>query len=96
MAKVLLLFRPKLPSAKSNHRKFLQLFPSAMSQFDLSAYDLVLALPRQLPKECEPNRASAYLLLSFAYALCLDLQAQYLQDAGLNKGLKGKYAQYVA
>ena len=37
-------FIQKLPTSKSNHRKFLQLFPIAIEQFDLSKYDLIIIL----------------------------------------------------
>ncbi len=89
-------FVQKLPTAKSNHRKFLQLFPSAMSQFDLSEYDLVFSSSSSIAKgvRTKPEQLHiCYCHSPMRYAW--DLQAQYLQDAGLHKGLKGKYAQYV-
>ena len=39
-----------LPTAKSNHRKFLPLFPMAVEQFDLSEYDLILSSSASVAK----------------------------------------------
>jgi hypothetical protein len=35
-------FIQKIPTASKNHRKFLQLFPYAIEQLDLSKYELIV------------------------------------------------------
>jgi glycosyltransferase involved in cell wall biosynthesis len=89
-------FIQKLPTAKQNHRKFLQLFPLAIKQFDLRQYDLVFSSSSSIAKGIMTKKGQlhiCYCHTPMRYAW--DLQDQYLQDAGLNSGLKLIYAKYV-
>src|ERR1035441_982945 len=43
-------FIQKLPLARTQHRKYLPLFPLAIEQFDLNAYDLVLSSSHAVAK----------------------------------------------
>ena len=89
-------FIQQLPTAKQNHRKFLQLFPLAIEQFDLSRYDLIISSSSSVAKGIRRNKKQLHICYCHSpMRYVWDLQEQYLQDAGLNKGLKGLYAKYV-
>jgi glycosyltransferase involved in cell wall biosynthesis len=89
-------FIQKLPTAKSNHRKFLQLFPYAIEQFDLSEYDLVLSSSSSIAKGVVTRKNQLHICYCHSpMRYAWNLQEQYLKDLGLNKGLKGIYAKYV-
>jgi glycosyltransferase involved in cell wall biosynthesis len=89
-------FIQNLPTAKSNHRKFLQLFPYAIEQFDLSEYDLVLSSSSSIAKGVQTRKNQLHVCYCHSpMRYAWDLQEQYLKDSGLNKGLKGIYAKYV-
>src|SRR5690606_22603279 len=49
-------FIQNLPTAKSNHRKFLQFFPFAVEQFNLESYDLVLSSSASIAKGALTNQ----------------------------------------
>jgi glycosyltransferase involved in cell wall biosynthesis len=89
-------FIQNLPTAKSNHRKFLQLFPYAIEQFDLSEYDLVFSSSSSIAKGVQTRKNQLHVCYCHSpMRYAWDLQEQYLKDSGLNKGLKGIYAKYV-
>jgi len=89
-------FIQQLPTAKQNHRKFLQLFPLAIEQFDLSRYDLIISSSSSVAKGIRRNKKQLHICYCHSpMRYVWDLKEQYLQDAGLNKGLKGLYAKYV-
>jgi glycosyltransferase involved in cell wall biosynthesis len=89
-------FIQNLPTAKFNHRKFLQLFPYAIEQFDLSEYDLVLSSSSSIAKGVVTRKNQLHICYCHSpMRYAWDLQEQYLKDLGLNKGLKGIYAKYV-
>jgi glycosyltransferase involved in cell wall biosynthesis len=93
--KVYTSFIQKLPTAKSNHRKFLELFPKAVEQFDLTNYDLVVSSSASIAKGVLTNANQvhiSYMHSPMRYAW--DLYFQYLREAKL-KGIKGWYAKRV-
>jgi len=72
-------FIQKLPTAKSNHRKFLQLFPLAIEQFDLSSYDLIISSSASIGKGVITN--SNQLHISYIHSpmrYAWDLYHQYI------------------
>ena len=89
-------FIQNLPTAKNNHRKFLQLFPSAIEQFDLSEYELIFSSSSSIAKGVRTNKNQLHICYCHSpMRYAWDLQEQYLKDSGLDKGLKGMYAKYV-
>jgi len=54
-------FIQKLPTAKSNHRKFLQLFPYAIEQFNLQDYDLILSSSASISKGVLTNQNQLHI-----------------------------------
>lgn len=88
-------FIQKLPTAKSNHRKFLQLFPKAIEQFDLTDYDLIISSSASVAKGVLTHADQThicYMHSPMRYAW--DLYFQYLREAKL-RGIKGWYAKHV-
>ena len=88
-------FIQNLPTAGSNHRKFLELFPKAIEQFDLTDYDLVISSSSSIAKGVltSANQVHiSYIHSPMRYAW--DLYFQYLKESNLN-GIKGWYAKKV-
>lgn len=89
-------FIQKLPTAKKNHRKFLQLFPYAIESLNVSDYDLVISSSSSIAKGVLTNQNQLHICychspMRYAWNLYFD----YLKSKGLNKGIKGAYAKYV-
>ena len=89
-------FIQKLPFVKRNHRKYLQFFPYAIEQFDLRKYDLVLSSSSSIAKGVLTNSNQLHICYCHSpIRYSWDLYHQYLEEANLNKGIKGIYAKYV-
>lgn len=94
--KVKTSFIQKFPTVKKNHRKFLQLFPIAIEQFDLSDYDLIISSSSAVAKGIKVKKEQLHICYCHSpMRYAWDLREQYLEDAGLTKGLKGLYAKFV-
>lgn len=88
-------FIQNLPTSKSNHRKFLQLFPYAVEQFNLEQYDLVLSSSASVAKGVLTNQNQLHICYCHSpMRYAWDLYHQYLKELNY-KGLKKIYAQYV-
>ncbi len=82
-------FIQRLPFARRRFRGYLPLMPLAVEQMDVSAYDLVLSSNHAVAKGVitGPDQLHVcYVHSPIRYAW--DLQHQYLQEAGLTRGLK--------
>ncbi|MDE1166980.1 MAG: glycosyltransferase family 4 protein [Pseudomonas sp.] len=89
-------FIQHLPQARTRYQKYLPLMPLAIEQLDLSAYELVISSSHAVAKGVltGPNQLHvSYVHSPIRYAW--DLQHQYLNEAGLSKGLKSKVARMV-
>ncbi|SEC48965.1 Glycosyltransferase involved in cell wall bisynthesis [Tenacibaculum sp. MAR_2009_124] len=89
-------FIQKLPTAKKNHRKFLQLFPLAIEGFDLSEYDVIISSSSAVAKGVLTNQNQLHICychspMRYAWNLYFD----YLKSKSLMRGVKGWYAKYV-
>lgn len=83
-------FIQNLPWAKEAFRQYLALMPLAVEQFDLSGYDLVISSSHAVAKGALTRADQlhiSYVHTPIRYAW--DLQQQYLQQAGLTRGIKG-------
>ena len=88
-------FIQHLPTAKSNHRKFLQLFPYAIEQFDLSKYDLIISSSSSIAKGVLTHQNQLHICYCHSpMRYAWDLYNEYLKTSGLG-GLRGMYARYV-
>ena len=82
-------FVQNLPGGKTRYRSYFPLMPLAVEQFDLSAYDLVVSSSYSFAKGVltgPDQRHLCYCHSPIRYAW--DMQHQYLEQAGLTKGLK--------
>lgn len=89
-------FLQKIPGVKKSYRRYLQLMPLAIEQFDLRGYDLVISSSYAVAKGVitSPDQIHVcYCHSPIRYAW--DMQFQYLEESNLSKGLKSIYARYV-
>lgn len=89
-------FLQKMPFIKTKHRHYLPLMPLAIEQFDLSAYDVVISSSHAVAKGIltGPDQLHiCYCHSPIRYAW--DMQHQYLQESGANRGLKSWIIRYL-
>ncbi|ALE00231.1 glycosyltransferase family 4 protein [Pseudomonas syringae] len=89
-------FIQKLPGARKHYARYLPLMPLAIEQLDLSGYDLIISSSHAVAKGvlCGPDQLHiSYVHSPIRYAW--DLQHQYLQESGMNKGIKGGLARLI-
>ena len=89
-------FIQRLPLARTKFRNYLQLMPIAVEQFDLAGYDLVLSSHHAVAKGVitGPDQVHvSYVHSPMRYAW--DLQAQYLHESGLERGVKSLYVRWL-
>jgi len=85
----------KLPFAKKHFRNYFPMFPIAVESHDLRGYDLVLSSSHMVAKGLIVNQEQLHIC--YCHSPCRyawDLYHQYLQEAGLNSGIKGFLAQF--
>lgn len=88
-------FIQHLPFAEKSFRNYLPLFPLAVESHDLREYDIVISSSHLvskgvLVKEDQLHVCYCHSPCRFAW----DLYHQYLEEAGLQRGIKGRLAQY--
>lgn len=89
-------FIQRLPFGKTKYRSYLPLFPFAIESLDLGDYDLVISSSSSVAKGVltRPNQLHiSYVYSPIRYAW--DLYYQYINESGLNKGIKGFIARWV-
>lgn len=89
-------FIQSLPKARTKYRAYLPLMPLAVEQFDLSTYDLIISSSHAVAKGVitGPDQLHiCYCHSPIRYAW--DMQSQYLEEAGLAKGLKSWVARVL-
>jgi glycosyltransferase involved in cell wall biosynthesis len=89
-------FIQRLPFARKRFRMYLGLMPLAIESLDLSGYDLVVSSSHAVAKGAITGPGTlhlAYVHSPMRYAW--DLQAQYLRESDLERGLKGGYARWL-
>ncbi len=83
-------FINKLPFAKRKHRAYLPLMPLAIEQFDLSAYDVIISDSHAIAKGVLTGPDQLHINYTFTpIRYAWDMHHAYLQQANLDKGLKG-------
>ncbi len=84
-------FIQRLPFARTAFRRYLPLFPRAIEQFDLSAYDLVISSSHAVAKGARTTPAQLHICYCYTpMRYAWDLQDQYLSQVGLDKGVRGR------
>jgi glycosyltransferase involved in cell wall biosynthesis len=89
-------FIQRLPFARRVFRNYLGLMPLAVEQLKLGEYDLVISSSHAVAKGVltGPGQVHvSYVHSPMRYAW--DLQAEYLQQGRLERGLKGAYARWL-
>lgn len=89
-------FIQNLPFSKRLYRSYLPLMPLAIEQLDLSQYDIVISSSHAVAKGVitGPDQVHiSYVHSPIRYAW--DLQHQYLEEAGLKKGIKSILAKLI-
>ncbi|MCS6920638.1 MAG: glycosyltransferase, partial [Elioraea sp.] len=89
-------FIQRLPFARRRFRNYLGLMPLAIESLDLAGYDLVLSSSHAVAKGAITGPGTvhiAYVHSPMRYAW--DLQAQYLRESGLERGIRGAYARWL-
>lgn len=83
-------FIQHLPFARRKYRSYLPLMPLAVERFDLRQYDLIISSSHAVAKGVKTSSSQlhvCYCHTPMRYAW--DLREQYLNETGLNRGLKG-------
>ena len=89
-------FIQKLPFARKRYRNYLPLTPLAIEQFDLRPYDVVISQNYVVAKGVLTTGRQlhiSYVCTPIRYAW--DLYHQYLEESGLQRGLKAKLARLI-
>jgi len=89
-------FIQKLPFARTRHRQYLPLMPLAIEQLDVSEYDVVisssyLAAKGVITRPDQLHICYCHSPVRFAW----DLQHQYLNEAGLTRGIRSLLARAI-
>ncbi|HCU56840.1 MAG TPA: glycosyl transferase [Anaerolineaceae bacterium] len=83
-------FINKLPFAKRKHRAYLPLMPLAIEQFDLSDYDVIISDSHAVAKGVLTGPDQLHINYTFTpIRYAWDMHHAYIQQANLDKGLKG-------
>jgi glycosyltransferase involved in cell wall biosynthesis len=89
-------FLQQLPRARTHYRSYLPLMPLAVEQFDLSGYDLVISSSHAVAKGVLTGPDQLHVCMCYSpIRYAWDLQHQYLEEAGLEHGLKGAAARLL-
>lgn len=89
-------FIQRLPGAVRRYRNYLPLMPLAIEQFDLSGYDLLISSSHAVAKGALTTHEQlhlSYVHTPIRYAW--EMQAEYLTQAGMSRGLRGYLARAV-
>lgn len=79
----------KLPGAKKYYRSYLPLMPLCIEQFDLSSYDLILSSSHAVAKGVITGPRQLHICLCHSpIRYGWDLTHEYLNESGLNRGVK--------
>ncbi len=87
--KVIPSFIDRLPASHKKHRSYIPLYPLAIEQFDLSAYDVIVSFSYAvahgvLPQPDQLHLSFIYTPLRYAW----HYYHQFIQTSGLKSGLK--------
>jgi len=89
-------FLQGLPFARQSFRKYFSLMPLAVEQFDLSSYDLVISSSHSVAKGVITGPDQLHICVCYSpMRYAWDLQNQYLQESGLDRGILGWPARWL-
>jgi glycosyltransferase involved in cell wall biosynthesis len=88
-------FIHRLPFSKSKYRNYFPLFPIAIEQFDMSGFDLIISSSYAVAKGVITGPEQTHVSYCHSPArYAWDLQAQYLKESNMERGLKSNIARY--
>jgi glycosyltransferase involved in cell wall biosynthesis len=94
--KVSTSFIQSLPFAKKKYRSYLPFMPVAIEQFDLSNYDLIISSSHAVAKGVLTHANQLHVCYCYTpMRYAWDLYHQYLNEANLDKGLKGAITRMI-
>ena len=83
-------FIQTLPFARTKFRQYLLLMPLAVEQFDLSSYDLIISSSHAVAKGVLTGPDQLHICMCYSpIRYAWDLQHIYLNQSGLDTGIKG-------
>jgi glycosyltransferase involved in cell wall biosynthesis len=89
-------FFQHLPFARHSFRKYFPLMPLAVEQFDLSPYDLVISSSHAVAKGVITGPDQLHICVCYSpMRYAWDLQHQYLQESGFDRGIFGWPARWL-
>ncbi len=94
--KVTTSFLQCLPLVRTKYRSYLPLMPYAIESLDISGYDLVISVSHAVAKGVKTRPGQKHICLCCSpIRYAWDLRAQYLEEAGLDKGIKSVLANFL-
>ncbi len=88
--KVRTSFLQHFPFARSGYRSFLPLMSYAVERLDVSGYDLVISISHAVAKGVKTRPGQKHICICCSpMRYAWDLRGQYLEESGLNSGIKG-------
>jgi glycosyltransferase involved in cell wall biosynthesis len=89
-------FLQRMPGVRRRYRDFLPLMPLAIEQFDLSGYDLIVSSSYAVAKGVLTGPDQLHICMCYSpMRYAWDLQHQYLQESGLDHGIRSWLARWV-
>ncbi|KAA5544745.1 glycosyltransferase family 4 protein [Adhaeribacter rhizoryzae] len=89
-------FIQKLPFAKNKYRNYLALFPYAIEQFDLRQHEVIISSSYAVAKGVITNANQLHICYCHSpVRYAWDLYHQYLEEANLQRGIKGMVAKTI-
>ncbi len=89
-------FIQKLPRAAKLYRSYLPLMPLAIEQFDMSGYDLIISSNYAVAKGVITGPDQLHVCLCYSpMRYAWDLMHQYLDEAGLSRGVRSWLARII-
>lgn len=93
--KVKTSFIQKLPFSAKHYRSYFPLFSIAIEQFDLTGYDLIISSSYSVAKGVITGPDQLHVCYCHSPArYAWDLQAEYLRESNMERGLKSMVARY--
>lgn len=89
-------FIQNFPFSRSNYRNYLPFMPLAIEQHNVSSYDIIISSSHAVAKGILTGPDQLHICMCYSpIRYAWDLQHQYLNESGLNKGLKGWMAKAI-
>lgn len=89
-------FLQHFPLARTKYRSYLPFMPRAIEGLDVGAYDLVISVSHAVAKGVRTRPGQRHVCLCCSpIRYAWDLRQQYLEESGLDKGVKGLLANWL-